>query len=199
MMRMSRKFSHNVGSNQDAREDTDTSTSGEVPQKDTTNSLTDEEYKQLAASAYRGELLIGIDRAAARKFFTDVPLSQITAATGESPYFAKIIVWLAFLTGPMALFASFVLSIMAVRWYSVLTIPVSVFVWFGFYGDSSRRGQRMFGISAVLAASLLALPLGLVQSTLLAWYVVSIIFSLWMARAVYCSATFFLRAFVLRT
>ena len=53
------------------------------------------EHKELIELEQQGKILIGVDRAMARKFYTDTPVSTITEETGEAPYFEKIIIWFA--------------------------------------------------------------------------------------------------------
>ena len=119
--------------------------------------MTEDEYKAFVAHAKSGTLLIGIDRAFARRFYTDVPLTRIKEETGEAPYFEKIVVWFAFISAPIALLASFILSVLAFRWWAVLAIPLSAIVYFGFAGDSSRGQTRMLGVSIVLALAIASL------------------------------------------
>jgi hypothetical protein len=67
-------------------------------------------HKNLVELEEQGKILIGIDRSMARKFYTDIPLKKIEEETGEAPYFEKIIVWIAFLFGPISLLASIILG-----------------------------------------------------------------------------------------
>jgi hypothetical protein len=160
--------------------------------------MTEDEYKTFVDQAYSGALLIGIDRAVARKFYTDIPLSRIEEKTGEAPYFEKMVIWFAFVTAPAALLASFVLSVIAFQWWAVLAIPISVLVYFIFSGQSSMPGGGMLGFSILLAIAIGTLFTSFFASPLAPWYFIAVTFSLWASRLLYTAATAFLRGFVLR-
>lgn len=160
--------------------------------------MNEDEYRVFVSQVNSGALLIGVDRAIARKFYTDIPLSKIEEETGEAPYFEKMVVWFAFISAPIALLASFVLSLLAFRWWAVLAIPLSVILYFFFQGQSSMPGRGMLGISILLALSVGTLFTGFFSSKLVPWYLIAVVFALWASRIVYCAATTFLRSFVLR-
>ena len=160
--------------------------------------MTDEEYQALVVQIKSGSLLIGVDRAMARKLYTDVSLSRITQETGETPYLEKIVVFGAFVGGPLALLASFVMAALAFGWWATLAIPVSIVVYALFAGASSMPKQGMGGVSVVLASAMLSLYLRWFPSGYVGWYVVLVVFALWNARLVYAAATYFIRAFVIR-
>ncbi len=160
--------------------------------------MNQDEYKDFVARANAGALLIGVDRAIARKFYTGVSISRIEEETGEAPYFEKMIVWLAFVTAPIALLASFIVSILAFRWWAALAIPISVVAYFVYSGQSSMPRRGMLGISILLALSVGSLFTGFFTSQFVPWYFIAIVFALWVSRLVYCAATSLLRAFVLR-
>jgi len=160
--------------------------------------MNESEYKTFVEQAYSGALLIGIDRAVARKFYTDIPLSKIEEETGEAPYFEKMVVWFAFLAAPLALLASFVLSAFAFHWWAALAIPLSIVFYFGFSGQSSMPRGGMLGISVLLALAVGSLFTSFFASPFVSWYFIAVTFSLWASRLLYNAATAFLRAFVLR-
>ena len=157
-----------------------------------------DEYKDLVTKTNSGALLIGIDRAIARKFYTDIPLSKIEAETGEAPYFEKMIVWSAYLAAPIALLTSFVLAVFAFRWWAVLAIPLSIAVYFVYSGQSSMPSRGMLGISLLLALASGILFTDFLNLPFVTWYAFSIVLALWASRLVYCASTALLRAFVSR-
>jgi len=160
--------------------------------------MTDEEYQAIVSRIQTGSLLIGIDRSMARKFYTDVPLSRIEEQTGEAPYFEKAVVFGAFIGGPLALLASFVMAVFAFGWGAVLAIPASVVLYFIFTGASSMPRNGMAGITVLLVLALASLYLNWFPSSYMAWYAVLIAAALWSARLIYSAATVFIRAFVVR-
>ena len=160
--------------------------------------MTEDEYKTLVARANSGAPLVGVDRAFARKFYTDVPLSRIKEETGEVPYFEKLVVWFAFISAPIALFASFALSALAFRYWAALAIPLSAIVYFVFAGQSSMAHRKMLGVSIVLALAIASLFTNFFSSQFVPWYAIAVAFAFWAQRLVYCAATTLLRAFILR-
>lgn len=153
--------------------------------------MTEDEYKEFVAQANSGALLIGVDRAVARKLYADIPLSRIQEETGEAPYFEKMVVWFAWLSAPLALLASFVLSVLAFRWWTALAIPLSVVVYFVFSGQSSMPRRGMLGISILLALAVGSLFTDFFTSRLAPWYFIAVVFSFWASRLVYSAATAF--------
>lgn len=160
--------------------------------------MTEGEYKDFVDQAYSGALLIGIDRTVARKFYIDIPLSKIEQQTGEAPYFEKMVVWFAFLSAPIALFASCVLSVLAFHWWAALAIPVSIVLYVAFATLSPVPRFGMLWISLLLGLAVSSLFTGLFSSTFTSWYFIAVTFSLWASRLLYSAATAFLRAFILR-
>lgn len=160
--------------------------------------MTEEEYKGFVAKVNSGEFLIGIDRAIARKFYTDISLVKIEEETGEAPYFEKMVVWFAFLAAPIALFASFALSVLAFRWWAIIAVPLSGVVYFWFSGQSSMPGRGMLGITILLALAVGSLFTEFFTSRFAPWYLFAVVFAFWASRLVYCAATTLLRGFVLR-
>jgi hypothetical protein len=160
--------------------------------------VNEDEYRYLVSQVNSGALLIGVDRAVARRFYTDIPLSTIEAETGEAPYFEKMVVWFAFLSGPVALLASFVLSVLSFQWWALLAITLSFILYFFLSGQSSLPGRGMLGISILLALSVGTLFTGYFSSKVMIWYFIALFFALWASRLVYCAATSFIRSFVLR-
>lgn len=160
--------------------------------------MTESEYKTFVEQAYSGALMIGIDRSVARKFYTDIPLSKIVEETGEAPYFEKMVVWFAFLSAPISLLGSFVLSVLAFYWWAALAIPLSMLIYSIFSGQSSMPRGGMLGISVLLALAIGSLFTHLFASPFTPWYFAVATFSLWASRLLYSTSTAFLRAFVLR-
>ncbi len=160
--------------------------------------MTDEEHQALVSRIEAGSLLIGVDRSMARKLYTDVPLSHIEAETGEAPYFEKIVVFGAFVGGPVLLLASFAMAVVAFSWWAALAIPVSIVVYFVFASASSMPKQGMAGPSVLLALALFGFYSNWLPTNYIAGYVLLVLFALWNARLVYVAGTYFVRGFVLR-
>ena len=161
--------------------------------------MTEAEYKEFVKAAYDGAILIGVDRAFARRFYTTIPLSKIEDETGEAPYFEKMVVWSAFLGGPMALLVSSILAVDAFRWWAALVVPFCALVWVIYYTQSVRSDSRMITayLFVVLAGALHFS--GLFKSPKVTLFLLAFTISLFCARSLYCSATYLLRCFVLRS
>ena len=80
------------------------------------------EHKKVIELEKQGKLLIGVDRAVARRFYTDVPISKIEEETGETPYLEKTVVWFIFLLGPVALILSTVLGFLTFGWWGIISL-----------------------------------------------------------------------------
>jgi 4-hydroxybenzoate polyprenyltransferase len=160
--------------------------------------VTDDEYKEFVARANAGEIAIGLDRATARKFYTDVPLFRIEEETGEKPFFEKAVVSFAIFAAPISLLASAVLAVLAFHWWAALVVPISIIVYFFYSGQSSMPRGKMLGISVLLSLAVGSIFTNIFPSGAISWYCVTGAFSLWCARLVYVAATTFLRAFILR-
>ena len=156
------------------------------------------DYKAFVQSVYDGRTLVGIDRVFARKLYTNRATSEIKKATGEAPHFAKLVVWFAFLGGPLAMLSSAVVAVLAFEWWALLITPAAFVLWFlnqsmSSRGDASIRTHSLLLVTAVgvhLAGRLLSPGV----SSFLALFALA----LWCSRLLYCASTFFLRAFVMR-
>jgi hypothetical protein len=156
------------------------------------------DFDDVVSREASGKLLIGVDRPFARGFYTDVPLREVEARTGEAPYFEKGVVYLAFVGGPLLLVVSLVRSAWVLGWWSALFVPLAAVVWAGVYGDSARATSRMRVISLILVVSGIGFGLS-ADSTRGNWgLALTYTAALWLSRLLYVSATSFMRAFVLR-
>jgi hypothetical protein len=160
--------------------------------------VTQEEHAQLIREQADGRLLFGIDRAFARRFFTDVPLRTIERATGEATYLEKLVVFGAFIAAPICLLIAGVFGVLYFRWWSILIVPVTIAVWLLFSGTSSMGGSRLFGISLVTLAGVALHVFGSFDSrfTLFLLFVAA---AFWLNRFMYLAATMFLRALIIRS
>jgi hypothetical protein len=156
------------------------------------------EHKEVIELEEQGKLLIGVDRVMARKFYTDIPISKIEEETGESPYFEKMIVWLSFLFGPIALFSSIVLGFLAFGWWGVICLFLCPIVYFTYSSSSVRGGSKLIGITIFLFISAGIHFFGNLNIFWVTLFVCAFLFSLWCVRVLYCSATLLLRCFVIR-
>jgi hypothetical protein len=160
--------------------------------------ITQQEYQELVKRAYEGKILLGVDRALARKVYTNLSLAKIREFTGETPYFEKAVVLFAFVGGPLLALISAVLAVASFHWWAFLIVPACLGVWLVYKGVSSRGNAGMVFISLALAGSFAAYFAHLMPTKLAGIFLISFVAALWCERLVYCAGSFFLRAFVLR-
>jgi len=160
--------------------------------------MNDTEHKELVKLAEAGKILIGVDRAAARKLFTDVPLSKIQKMTGETPYFEKVLVISAFILGPVALITSVILAFIAFGWWGLIPLLLCPVIYLLYQGSSSVGGAGLSLITASVVVAGLVHFLGNFNAPWSTGFVAVFLFSLWCARFVYSAATFMYRAFAIR-
>ena len=156
------------------------------------------DFDELVRQEEAGHLILGVDRAFARRFYTNVPLREIEARTGEGPYLEKTVIYSAFVGGPLLLLASLAQSLWVLGYWSALFIPVAAVVWVVVHADSVRARAAMTTVSLVVAAT--AIGFGVSHGSIRFSWALALTYaaSLWLSRLLYVSATFFLRAFVLR-
>lgn len=157
-----------------------------------------DEHATFVTLAESGRLLVGVDRVFARRFYTDTPLNTINANTGEAPYLEKLLVMTAFVGGPVLLALACVWIAYIIRWWAIIALPGAVAAWIAFYAASCRRNASLGWVSVVAIGLALAATLKLFAHGQLFGALAVYVSALWMARFVYVSATFFLRAFVIR-
>lgn len=156
------------------------------------------DHQEAVELEQQGKLLIGVERDMAHKFYTDVPLSTILEATGEAPYVEKAVVRFAQFFGPVALLASIVLGFYAFHWWGIVCLNACP-VAYGVYSAFSAMGRsRLGGITVLLFASVGIHFFGGFDVPWVTGFAIALVFSLWCTRLLYCSATNFLRAFVIR-
>lgn len=160
--------------------------------------MNDTEHKELVKLTEAGEILTGVDRAAARKLFTDIPLSTIQEMTGETPYIEKILVMSAFILGPVALITSVILAFIAFSWWGLISLLLCPVVYLLYQGSSSVGGAGLSLITAFVVVAGLVHFLGTFNAPWSTGFVTVFLFSLWCARFVYSAATFMYRAFAVR-
>jgi hypothetical protein len=161
-------------------------------------SETGTEHRDIVAREADGELVIGIDRAFARRFFTDTPIRVVHENTGESPYFAKGIVMAAFLGSPLTLVVASALAIATVRWWAILVIPIGILAWI-LHGSASSLGRAGLTPTTLLLSGLVVAWLLNIGGYDTLWRLGSAYgVALWLDRFLYVAATILLRALVIR-
>lgn len=106
--------------------------------------MDEKEYQEIIRKAERGEVLIGVEPALARQFFTaSVSAQKIQEIVGEPLYFERYLVKTVWLLEPIFLFLNFIASIFLFKWYSVIIIPIIFAVLFLLISFASAGKQRI--------------------------------------------------------
>ncbi len=155
-------------------------------------------FEEVVQRARKGELLVGVDRSFARRFYTTFPLRTIEEHTGEAPHLEKALVLGAFLGGPIALLASAVLAAIFIGWWSLIVIPAGFVLWFGYYSQSVLASARLTLISILLFAVGVLFVASSPAGRSLWGIALLYLGALWLGRFVYSGSTALLRNFVLR-
>ena len=155
-------------------------------------------YQEFVKQAERGEILVGIDPAVARKFFTDTDHEAVQKEIGEplfvERFFAKTVWLFEFIT----LFAGAIASIFALAWYSAIVIPLMIVVFFIFGGKASMGTQKIGGaVLLVIICLVLAFYFSDKGLALFLWLIL-LPMPYFFARLTYKLSTVFLRALSLR-
>ena len=97
------------------------------------------DYHEFVRQAMEGQVLIGVEPAIARRFFTETNRSIMKEKIGKSLYIQRFFVKICWLLEPICLFAGIITSILALKWYSILAIPLMAISDF-FMGGESING-----------------------------------------------------------
>jgi hypothetical protein len=154
------------------------------------------DFDELVRRERAGELVVGIDRDFARKFFTDLKLAQVEASIGERPYIQKAIVMAAFVGGPLTFLVASVLAARATGWWAVLTIAAALMMWLSSYA-AALRGAGLQLTTTVLVAGVVAYAV--VGGNASRYWAIGVMYasSLWCPHIMFRVATFFVRGLVL--
>jgi len=155
-------------------------------------------HKEIVEREEKGEILIGIEPAVARRFFTDTNHRVVQQEIGEAlfveRFFVKAFFWLAVLS----LLAGIVASIFAIKWYSVLAIPLMVVSWFVLGGMASMGSQKLgAAIGSVIICFVLAYYL-IDKGIAVTIWLTLLPLPYFLDRLTYKSATVFLRCLSIR-
>lgn len=108
--------------------------------------MTFEDYRR---KAINGNLQIGINSSVARKFFLQANINSLQRKFGDSFLFEKNIVSACNLLAILVLFLNTVLCLLAIKWWSLLVIPLT-FYCFLISEMMSFKGKNNFKISLML-------------------------------------------------
>lgn len=160
--------------------------------------MADNNYREIVSKASTGQLVVGVEPALARKFFTDTDSKALQREFGSSFYKERLFVKLVWLLEYPSLLAGIIASVFAFHWYSVIVIPVMAVTAF-LYGAKSSGGRQKIG--SVLLLLLISIFLAYLfrdrGPALFTWFVLLPLPFLF-ARLTYKLSTIFLRGLSLR-
>lgn len=155
-------------------------------------------YQDFVKRAESGEILIGIEPALARQFFTDTDHLAIQQEIGEHLFVERFFVKSVWLLEFICLFAGVVASVIALGWYSAVAILLMIIVFFALAGKASMGTQKFgYAILLVVICIFLAYYFRDKEIALVVWLVL-LPLPYFFARLTYKLATVFLRALSLR-
>jgi len=157
------------------------------------------EHDEMVRLHHAGDLLIGIDRPAARRFFTRLSLEGIAGLIGERPFIEWFTVRSSFALFHLATAASLVLAVLAFRWFALIVVPVTIAFMALWWAASSTGFRRLRWPLLLLIAAVINLSFFASVGKLYVglWFLV-LTAGIFLITFTYNSAGFFLRLLVLR-
>lgn len=112
--------------------------------------MADIHFKEVVDRTDRGELLVGVEPALARRFFTDSDSKALQREFGNSYCKERLLVKAVWLLEYLTLFAGLIASIFAFHWYSIIIIPTMVIITFLYGAKASAGHQNIGGVLSML-------------------------------------------------
>lgn len=112
-----------------------------------------DQFVDFVEQVRRGDLLLGVDRAIARKLFTEIPLAAIRERLGWVPRYRAILVRTLFGLAPIALLASVSLSFASSWWLGLVALIALPAFYACYWGVSSGPTGGAYAISCLTFAS----------------------------------------------
>jgi len=155
-------------------------------------------YQEFVKWAEKGEIFIGIDPASARKFFIETSHSVVREKIGESLFIERFFVKTCFFLWYICLLAGIIASIFALKWYSIIAIPVMLIASFVLGGKASMGRQKIRGAVFLVAICVLLAYYFRDKGTSMMVWLVLLPLPYFFARFTYKLATMFLRLLSVR-
>ncbi len=110
------------------------------------------DHAEFRSLAEKGEIVVGVDPAVARRFFSESQLSNLRRSIGEPIPLECLITTSTFWLAPVLLLASFYFAFQFSGWWSLLVIPGSLVLWYIHMGRVSygRPGVLLLGAAVAL-------------------------------------------------
>ena len=107
-------------------------------------------YREIVERYNNGEIVIGVEPALARKFFTDTDKESVRQEFGESFNAQRLIVKSVWILEYITLIFLLISSIISFKWYSILLVTI-IIISAIFYGGKSSIGRQGIGGNVLFA------------------------------------------------
>jgi hypothetical protein len=156
------------------------------------------DHREIVLKEERGEILIGIEPALARRFFIEPDHESISQQIGEPIYIERFTVRVVWLLQFVLLLGNLIASVFAIGWFAIITIPLTV-VLFGFLqGRASTGKQSATGALIAVAVFTVAAFVFTVPGSSTFYWVISLPLPYLFTRLTYKFATALLRMLCIR-
>ncbi len=92
--------------------------------------ITKEQYDEILKKQDAGEILLYIDTASFRKFFTEVNNKKVKELIGESLSTESLVIkFIMFVLEPLSLIITIVASVFLFKWFAILIAPIVFLLW----------------------------------------------------------------------
>ena len=156
------------------------------------------DYQEFCRRAQNGDILIVVDPAMARKFFDEINTSTLLKEIGEPLSKERFLVKMCGLIGLILLIGEIIISILALKWYSIIAIPFIVKAFTYIVEKSSLGRQNFISLFFIVAIfAWLAYYLKGVETFMVIWLIL-LPLPYFFSSLMYQLATIFLRSLVIR-
>ena len=88
------------------------------------------EYQDFITAEKNGKILVGIEPAIARQFFTETTYKEAIELTGNNLFLERLFIRLFMILEFVFAILTVILSVLSLKWYSMLFIPIFLVFWF---------------------------------------------------------------------
>ena len=115
------------------------------------------QYQEILRLWDNGKIVMFIDTSAFRRFFTDSHVRNTSDLVGKSLVGEMLAIrFLMFLFEPVCVLLMLLVSVMSVGWWSLLILPIALFLWFFLKSQASIGKQRIVDAVLFLFAAIIA-------------------------------------------
>ncbi len=150
-------------------------------------------YENFKYAVDSDKILVGIEPAIARRFFTSVNNSKAIEYTGRKLLYERNIIKLMLFLDFFFAFCSIVLSIFSFNWYSFIFIPLFVILWWIYKSKASMSNQNISGVLFFTVIGIITVLLLKDKSNYLYFLCLTVPFTFLSCKLLYKLSTVFFR------